>query len=119
MLDVVIGLDVGVDWMSTNLEDATRATADWHRQPVSPGRLPIDGHTRRSHQKPAIRQIVVEERLQQHLVDRFPPNANLSSGLSQHHRSVIRFSGERPDIVGQYPRDDVTLGKDGDGGWSG
>jgi hypothetical protein len=37
MLDVVIGLDIGVDWLSTNLEDTTEATADWHRPPVSLG----------------------------------------------------------------------------------
>ena len=76
MLDVVIGLDVSVDWLSTNLEDTTKATADWHRPTVSLGSLPIGGQDRRSHQKPATRQIVVEERLQQELVDRFPPNAN-------------------------------------------
>jgi hypothetical protein len=120
MLDVVIGLDVGVDWLSTNLEDTTKATVDWHRPSVSPGSLPIRGQDRRSHQKPATRQIVVEERLQQELFDRSPHRANIMSGPSQHHRSVraIRFSGERPDIVGEYPRDDFALGKDGDGGWS-
>src|SRR5262245_14583678 len=64
--DVVVGSEIGVDRLVTDLKDASEAAANGHRPAIIVIGLPVGGDERARSQVPALRQVIVEEGLQGH-----------------------------------------------------
>ena len=67
--DIVIGGDVGVDGLVADLEDAPDAAADGDGPAIIVISFPIGSDEGARRQVPALREVIVEERLQRHGID--------------------------------------------------
>src|SRR5262245_12329797 len=83
--DVVVGSDVGIDRLVTDLEYAPEAAANRHRPTIIVIGFPVSGNERARSQVPALGQVIVEERLQRHGI----------------HVSPVLLTGKRPQIKDQ------------------
>src|SRR5262245_53765809 len=66
---VVVGGDVGIDRLVTDLEDAPDAAADRQRPAVILIGFPVGSDEWACRQVPALREIIIEEGLQRHGID--------------------------------------------------
>jgi methylmalonyl-CoA mutase cobalamin-binding subunit len=64
--DIVIGGDVGIDRLVTDLEDAPDAAADRHSPTIIVISFPVGRNERTGRQVPALREVIIEEGLQRH-----------------------------------------------------
>src|SRR5262245_48732757 len=83
--DIVVGGDVGIDRLVTDLEDAPDAAADGHRPAIIVIGLPIGGDEGTRSQVPALGQVIVEEGLQGHGI----------------HVSPVLIASKGPDVKDQ------------------
>ena len=67
--DIVVGADVGIDRLVTDLEDAPDAAADRHSPAIIVFSLPIGRDERARGQVPALGEVIIEEGLQGHGID--------------------------------------------------
>jgi len=68
--DIVVGGDVGIDRLVTDLEDAPDAAADRHSPAIIFTSLPVGRDQGACGQVPALGKVIVEEGLQRHGVPR-------------------------------------------------
>src|SRR5262245_18191133 len=83
--DVVVGSDVGIDRLVTDLKYAPEAAANRHRPAIIVIGLPVSGNERAGGQVPALGQVIVDEGLQGHGI---------------HIRPVL-LPGKGPDVKDQ------------------
>src|SRR5262249_48388343 len=102
---VVVGGDVGIDCLMTDLEDAPDAAADRQRQKMIVIGTTVGGDEGARSQIPALGEVIIEEGLQRHFIDVSP----------------ILISSKRPEIKDQEPSRDVSrpVGQEDDKAGSG
>src|SRR5262245_43190764 len=83
--DVVVGSDVGIDRLVTDLEYAPEAAANRHCPAIVAIGLPIGGDEGTRSQVPALGQVIIDERLQGHGI----------------HVGAILLPGKGPDVKDQ------------------
>src|SRR5262245_12825464 len=82
---IVVGGDVGIDRLMTDLEDAPDAATNGHRPAVIVISLPIGGDKGARSQVPALGEVIVEEGLQRHGI----------------HVSAVLVASKGPDVKDQ------------------
>jgi len=86
-LDVVVGFDPGVNGLIADGKKFAYTAAQWHSPLVARRCVPVDGGDGIGDQVPPARQVVVDKRFDQHLVD----------------LGAVVIAGKRPELAEQKP----------------
>ena len=83
--NIVVGGDVGIDRLVTDLEDAPDAAADGHSPAIIVISLPVGRDEGARGQVPALGEVIIEEGLQRHGI----------------HVGAVLISGKGPEVQDQ------------------
>jgi hypothetical protein len=100
MRHVIEGLQLGIECLLADAKGPAASRADGHRPLLTPGRLPVGRDDGGTGQIPATREVIVDERLDQHLI----------------HLLAVRFPGDRSNLGYQRAHQPRSMDGEGDCG---